>query len=162
MIPEVSSGEREYLPLDFMQPTNGLCSNKLKLFAHASLYHFSVLTSSVHMAWVKVAAGRLKMDINYSTELVYNTFPWPQKVDSKLQQKMENAAQKILDTRNKHQGRSLAQLYDREAMPADLRQAHHANDLLVLQAYGFDTSWSRDELFAALYKLYCKLLAAKK
>ena len=162
VIPEVSSGEREYLPLDFMQPNSGLCSNKLKLFAHASLYHFSVLTSSVHMAWVKVAAGRLKMDINYSTELVYNTFPWPQKVDSKLQKKMENAAQKILDTRNKHQGRSLGQLYDREAMPADLRQAHHANDLLVLQAYGFDTSWSRDELFAALYKLYCKLLAAKK
>ncbi len=162
VIPEVSSGEREYLPLDFMQPNFGLCSNKLKLFAHVSLYHFSVLTSSVHMTWVKVVAGRLKMDINYSTELVYNTFPWPQKVDSKLQKKMEKATQKILDTRSKHQGCSLAQLYDREAMPEDLRQAHHANDLLVLQAYGFDASWSRDEIFAALYKLYCKLLVAKK
>lgn len=162
VIPKVSSGAREYIPLGMMQPQDGLCSDLLKLFPQATLFHFSVLSSVLHTVWLQVVGGRLKMDWRYSTELVYNTFPWPQKVDSKLQKKMENAAQKILDTRNKHQGRSLGQLYDREAMPADLRQAHHANDLLVLQAYGFDTSWSRDELFAALYKLYCKLLAAKK
>ena len=162
VIPKVSSGAREYIPLGMMQPQDGLCSDLLKLFPQATLFHFSVLSSVLHTVWLQVVGGRLKMDWRYSTELVYNTFPWPQKVDSKLQQKMEKAAQKILDTRSKHQGCSLAQLYDRETMPADLRQAHHANDLLVLQAYGFDDSWSRDELFAALYKLYCKLLAAKK
>ncbi len=162
VIPEVSSGEREYLPLDFMQPTVGLCSNLLKLFPQATLFHFSVLSSVLNTVWLQVVGGRLGMDWRYSTKLVYNTFPWPQKVESKLQKKMERAAQKILHTRSKHQGCSLAQLYDREAMPADLRQAHHANDMLVLQAYGFDAAWSRDELFAALYQRYRKLLAAEK
>ncbi|MDT3663110.1 MAG: DNA methyltransferase, partial [Anaerobiospirillum sp.] len=159
VIPEVSSSRRTYIPIAFMSPKDGLCSNKLKLFPNASLYHFSILSSAVHMVWVRVVAGRLKMDFNYSTELVYNTFPWPQDVDSKLKQQLEAAAQGILDARTQENGTTLAQLYDPAQMPSALRQAHEANDRLVMKAYGFDPSWSESQIFTALYQLYQQLCA---
>ena len=142
-----------------MQPEDGLCSDLLKLFPDAELWHFSVLTSSVHMVWVKTVCGRLKMDYRYSTELVYNTFPWPQDVDSKLKQQLETAAQGILDARTQENGTTLAQLYDPAQMPSALRQAHEANDRLVMKAYGFDPSWSESQIFTALYQLYQQLCA---
>lgn len=159
VIPETSSSRRAYIPIAFMSPADGLCSNLVKLFPDAELWHFSVLSSSVHMVWVKTVCGRLKMDFRYSTELVYNNFPWPQEVDPKLKQQLEKAAQGILDARAPDA--TLAQLYDPEQMPAALRHAHKTNDRLVLQAYGFDPSWSADQIFAGLYQLYQQLIAAK-
>ena len=158
VIPEVSSSRREYIPIAFMHPEDGLCSSKLKLFPKAELYHFSVLSSVVHMIWIKTVAGRLKMDFDYSTDLVYNTFPWPQDVDAVLKQKMEAAAQAILDARAQEKEATLAQLYDQTLMPQALRRAHTANDRLVMQAYGFDLEWREDQVFAALYRMYQQLL----
>ena len=144
-----------------MHPEDGLCSNLVKIFPAAELFHFSVLSSSVHMVWVKTVCGRLKMDYRYSTELVYNTFPWPQDVDSKLKQQMEAAAQGILDARAQEKDATLALLYDPDQMPTALRQAHAANDRLVMKAYGFDPSWSEDQIFTGLYRLYQQLIAAE-
>ena len=157
VIPEVSSSERQYIPIGFMRPQDGLCSNKLKLFPQATLYHFSVLTSVVHMAWTNVVCGRLETRINYSTELVYNTFPWPQKVSSQLRQQMEAAAQEILKAREAHSELNLAQMYTLNKMPQDLVSAHQHNDLLVLQAYGFASDWTSEQIFAALYRLYVQI-----
>lgn len=161
VIPEVSSSRRDYIPIAFMHPEDGLCSNLVKIFPAAELFHFSVLSSSVHMVWVKTVCGRLKMDYRYSTELVYNTFPWPQDVDSKLKQQMEAAAQGILDARAQEKDATLALLYDPDQMPTALRQAHAANDRLVMKAYGFDPSWSEDQIFTGLYRLYQQLIAAE-
>ena len=159
VIPEVSSSHRAYIPIAFMHPEDGLCSNLVKLFPEAELFHFSVLSSSVHMVWVKTVCGRLKMDYRYSTELVYNTFPWPQEVDSKLKKRMEAAAQAILDARTPDA--TLAQLYAPAQMPSDLRQAHETNDRLVMQAYGFDPNWSKNQIFTGLYRIYQQLIAAE-
>ena len=160
VIPEVSSSNRAYIPMAFMQPEDGLCSNLVRVFPHATLFHMSVLSSSVHMVWVKTVAGRLKMDYRYSTELVYNTYPWPQNVSAELKHSMEQAAQAILDARAQEQDASLAALYDQTLMPSALRQAHEANDRLVMQAYGFDLNWSSEQIFAALYQLYQQISAA--
>ena len=100
------------------------------------------------------------MDYRYSTDLVYNNFPWPQVVDAKLHSKMEAAAQAILDARAHEQGATLAELYDQTLMPSALRKAHEANDRLVMQAYGFDLNWSSEQIFAALYQLYQQISAA--
>ena len=161
-IPCISSSNRDYIPLVFLHPEDGKCSNQLKLFPDATLFHFSVLSSSVHMTWIKMVAGRLKMDYRYSTDLVYNTFPWPQNVSSELHQAMEQSAQAILDARAQEQGATLAQLYDQTLMPATLRKAHQHNDRLVLKAYGFDPTWSQYQIFAALYQLYADLIVEEK
>ena len=160
-IPIATSSNRDYIPSSFMKPNDGICSNQILLLPKASLYHFSVLSSSVHMIWVKRVAGRLKMDFRYSTELVYNNFPWPQNVDNKLKQKLEAAAQAILDARAKEKDATLEQLYDQTLMPLALRKAHEANDRLVMKAYGFDPSWSEDQIFTGLYRLYQQLIAAE-
>ena len=144
-----------------MTPKDGLCSDLLKLFPNADLFHFAVLMSSVHMVWVKTVCGRLKMDFRYSTDLVYNTFPWPQAVDTQLKQQLETTAQGILDARAQEKDATLAQLYDQTLMPLALRKAHDDNDNLVMQAYGFDPSWSEDQIFAGLYQLYQQLIKAE-
>ena len=157
VIPKLSSSRREYIPIAFMHPEYGLYSDALKLFPEANLYHFSVLSSTVHMLWVKTVAGRFKMDYRYSTELVYNTFPWPQAVAPTLKQKLEAAAQAILDARAAAPGATLSELYAPERMPESLRQAHAANDRLVMQAYGFDKDWSEAQILSVLYQLYQQL-----
>lgn len=159
VLPKISSYRRAYIPIVFMKPADGLCSDLLKLFPNATLFHFAVLMSSVHMVWVKTVCGRLKMDYRYSTELVYNTFPWPQQITSELQHEIEVGAQAILDARTNSM--SLADLYDPEKMPGTLRKAHAANDRLVMKAYGFDPSWSEDQIFTGLYRLYQQLIAAE-
>ncbi|HIV54429.1 MAG TPA: N-6 DNA methylase [Candidatus Anaerobiospirillum stercoravium] len=162
VIPRVSSSNRDYIPIVFLHPDDGLCSDQVKLFPDATLYHFSVLSSSVHMVWVKMVAGRLKMDFRYSTELVYNNFPWPQELSAQRRRTLAQAAQAILDARAQYPKLSLAQLYDPKKMPPSLRKAHQHNDRLVLKAYGFDPTWSQEQIFAALFKLYAKLIAAEK
>ena len=104
-----------------------------------------------------MVGGRLKMDYRYSTELVYNTFPWPQNVATKLHKQIEKAAQAILDARAQEKGATLAQLYDPIMMPPALRQAHKANDCLVMSAYGFALNLNEDQIFAKLYKIYQQL-----
>ena len=108
----------------------------MKIIPDATLYHFGVLTSNVHMAWMRVVCGRLKSDYRYSKDIVYNNFPWPEP-STQQRQKIEQTAQAILDARALYPDSSLADLYDELTMPLELRKAHHQNDMAVMQAYGF-------------------------
>ena len=103
----------------------------------ATLYSFGILTSNVHMAWIRTVCGRIKSDFRYSKEVVYNNFPWCDP-DEKQKATIEKTAQMILDARAKYPDCSLADLYDETTMPPELRKAHQANDKAVMQAYGFD------------------------
>ncbi|MBO4439263.1 MAG: methylase [Spirochaetaceae bacterium] len=122
----------------------------------ASLFHFGVLTSNVHMAWMRAVCGRLKSDYSYSNTIVYNNFPWPNPTDEQ-KAKIEETAQAILDARAKYPDSSLADLYDETLMPPDLRKAHQENDKAVMQAYGFNLKMTESECVAELFKLYEKL-----
>lgn len=133
-IPEVSSERRRYIPIGFLPPEI-LCSNKLRITQQATLYHFGVLTSNVHMSWTRAICGRLKSDYDYSIKLVYNAFPWPSPTpDQRV--RIEQTAQGILDARSLYPDSSLADLYDPLTMPVELRKAHTANDMAVMAAYG--------------------------
>ena len=156
VVPEVSSERRRYIPLGFMSP-DILCSNLVKLIPNATLYHFGVLTSNVHMAWMRTVCGRLKSDYRYSKDIVYNNFPWCAP-DEKQKATIEKTAQMILDARAKYPDCSLAELYDETTMPPELRKAHQANDKAVMQAYGFDyKTMTESECVAELMKMYQRL-----
>lgn len=155
LIPEVSSEKRKYVPMGFIQPTD-LCSNLVRLIPNASKYHFGVLTSSVHMAWMRAVCGRLEMRYRYSINLVYNNFPWPENVSDKTKKKIEKAVDEILQARAAEKGASLATLYDKTLMPEDLSAAHAKNDQAVLEAYGFGPDLSEAQIVEKLFDLYHK------
>ena len=136
IVPSVSSERRKYIPIGFLD-ANTISSNAVQIVPNASLYHFGVLTSNVHMAWMRTVAGRLKSDYRYSKEIVYNTFPWCNPTEEQ-KKRIEQTAQAILDARAKYPECSLAILYDDTITPPELRKAHQANDRAVMQAYGFD------------------------
>ena len=152
VIPVVSSERRRYIPIGFMTP-DIFCSNQVNLIPNATLYHFGVLTSNVHMAWMRAVAGRLKSDYRYSKDIVYNNFPWPNATD-KQKAAIENTAAQILNARKLYPDSSLADLYDETLMPKELREAHQANDRAVMAAYGFDVSITEAGCVAELFKLY--------
>lgn len=154
-IPEVSSGARKYIPIGF-QDSSIIASNKLLIVPDASLYHFGVLTSIVHMAWVSVVGGRMKSDYSYSGSNSYNNFPWPTPSEEQ-RTRIEQAAQGILDARAQHPTSSYADLYDELTMPTDIRKAHRANDAAVLEAYGFPKDASESDIVARLFKMYQEL-----
>ena len=152
-IPEVSSERRRYIPIGFMDK-DIIASNKLLIVPDATLYHFGVLTSNVHMAWTRTVCGRLKSDYQYSGATVYNNFPWPTPTDEQ-RAKIEQTAQAILDARALYPDSSLADLYDEVTMPPELRRAHQANDKAVMQAYGFDIKATTETTCVAeLMKMY--------
>lgn len=157
VIPEVSSERRKYIPMGFMTP-DILCSNLVKIVPDATLYHFGILTSNVHMAWMRAVCGRLKSDYRYSKDIVYNNFPWPTPTEAQ-KAKIEQTAQAILDARAMYPDCSLADLYDEVTMPPELRRAHQANDKAVMQAYGF---WGKlnteTACVAELMKMYQELV----
>ena len=156
LVPSVSSERRRYVPIGFMK-ADVISSNATQIIPNATLYHFGVLTSNVHMAWMRVVCGRLEMRYRYSKEQVYNTFPWPTPTESQVE-KIEQTVQTILDARAKYSGSSLADLYDEVAMPTDLRKAHQDNDRAVMQAYGFSIrTMTESQCVAELFKLYQKL-----
>ncbi len=134
VIPEVSSERRRYVPFGYMNDSV-LCSNKVRLMPNATLYHFGILESNVHMSWMRMVSCRLKSDYSYSINLVYNNFPWPTPTDAQ-KAKIEQTAQAILDARALYPDCSLADLYDEVTMPPELRTAHQQNDKAVMAAYG--------------------------
>lgn len=152
IVPSVSSEKRHYVPIDFMTK-DVIASNAVQIIPDASLYHFGILTSSVHMAWMRVVCGRLKSDYRYSKDIVYNCFVWPEPTDTQ-RQKIETTAQAILDARTAEQGASLATLYNDATMPPALRRAHRANDMAVLAAYGLDPQASDTEIAMHIMSLY--------
>jgi hypothetical protein len=154
LIPETSSENREYVPIGFMSPKS-LSSNAVRILPNATFYHFAILTSSIHMAWMRTVAGRLKSDYRYSKEIVYNNFPWPEKKEETVA-RIEKAAQAVLDARANYPDRSYADLYDPLFMPPDLRKAHQTLDKEVFLAYGKDSaSWPTESAIVAdLMELY--------
>jgi hypothetical protein len=156
VVPKVSSENRRYIPLGFLTP-DIICNNTIKLIPNATLYHFGVLCSNVHNAWMRAVAGRLKSDYQYSNTIVYNNFVWCKATENQ-KSKIEQTAQTILDARALYPDSSLADLYDETAMPPELRKAHQANDRAVMQAYGFDVkTMTESECVAELMKMYVEL-----
>lgn len=151
-VPMVSSENRRYIPMGFV---NGVVINNKALFIpNCDLYTFGTLTSSIHMAWMRTVAGRLKSDYSYGTTTVYNTFPWCEP-SNKQRRAIEDAAQKILDVREKYSGATLADLYDELSMPKDLRDAHKKKDRAVAQVYGFENILDDEsKITVELLKLY--------
>ena len=161
LVPSVSSERRRYVPIGFMK-ADVISSNAVQIIPNATLYHFGVLTSNVHMAWMRVVCGRLKSDYRYSKEQVYNTFPWPNPTEAQMA-KIAQTAQTILDARAKYSGSSLADLYDEITMPVDLRKAHQDNDRAVMQAYGFDVkNMTESRCVAELFKMYKSIVNQHK
>lgn len=159
IIPSVSSENRKYIPIGFMTPDK-LASNLVLIIPDASLYHFGILTSNVHMAWMRTVAGRLEMRYRYSAKIVYNNFPWPE-VDEATRQAIEATAQAILDARKLYPDSSLADLYHDLTMPVELRNAHQKNDRAVMAAYGMTKivnnkkTWlTENETITKLFELY--------
>jgi len=154
VIPEVSSERRHYIPLGFLT-SDVLCSNKLRLMQNGTIYHFGILNSQIHNAWTRVVTGRLKSDYQYSINLVYNNFIWPDPTDEQ-RQRIEQLAQAVLDARARYPDSSLADLYDPLTMPPDLQKAHKALDKAVEQAYGVNFNGNEEKIVAHLFKLYAE------
>lgn len=155
-VPKTSSERRKYIPIGFLDK-NTIASDLLFLIPNADLYHFGVLTSNVHNAWMRVVAGRLKSDYRYAKDIVYNNFPWA-KPTNEQKEKIMKTAQDVLDARKLYPDCSLADLYDEVTMPPELRKAHQLNDKAVMEAYGFNyKTMSESECVAELMKMYQKL-----
>jgi len=182
LVPRVSSEQRRYVPIGYMDK-NSICSDANFVVPNATLYHFGVLTSNVHNAWMRAVCGRLEMRYRYSNTIVYNNFPWPSlHSPSKLEgaggvcqntpiqspppyplpvggagecvKRIEQTAQAILDARAKYPDSSLADLYDEVTMPPELRKAHQDNNRAVMAAYGFTPKMTESECVAELFKMY--------
>ena len=157
IVPSVSSETRRYVPMGFMGAEN-IVNNLVLVIPDATLYHFGVLESNVHMAWMRAVCGRLEMRYRYSKDVVYNNFPWPTPTDEQ-RQLIEQTAQQILDARALYPDSSLADLYDELTMPVELRRAHQQNDRAVMQAYGFSVKgMTESQCVAELFKLYQEII----
>lgn len=152
VVPRVSSERRKYIPIGFYD-SEYIPGDTVMIVPNASIYHFGILTSRMHMAWMRTVAGRLKSDYRYSKDIVYNNFVWP---DATEQQRtnIEQLAQVVLDARAQHSDASLADLYDPLTMPADLAKAHANLDRAVDKLYQPQPFATDAERVALLFKLY--------
>jgi hypothetical protein len=163
VIPQHTSETRKYMPFGYFQPSH-IIHNSCSAIPRATLYHFGVLSSAMHMAWVHQVCGRLESRYRYSTRLVYNNFPWPAQPTAKQKDAVEETAQAVLDVRKQFADATLADLYDPLAMPPALVKAHAKLDRAVDRCYRpepFDTERQRVEFLFSLYeKLTAPLLPA--
>jgi hypothetical protein len=151
-MPKVSSERRRYIPIDYLK-SDVIGNDLIYMIPNASLYLFGILTSNVHMAWMRMFCGRLKSDYRYSPA-IYNNFPFPTP-SNEQKSKIEQTAQGILDARTKYPDCSLADLYDPLTMPLELQKAHNANNKAVMEAYGFNVrNMTEEDCVAELMKLY--------
>ncbi|PKL84450.1 MAG: SAM-dependent methyltransferase, partial [Ignavibacteriae bacterium HGW-Ignavibacteriae-1] len=156
--PTVSSVNRKYIPIAFLSPET-IASNQLYVLPNANVYYFGILTSFIHMAWVKSVCGRLKSDYRYSASIVYNNFPFPENPTDKQIKAIEEKAQKVLDTRAEFPSNSLADLYDPLSMPPQLVKAHNELDKAVDLAYRPQAFTSEANRMEFLFELYEKYMA---
>lgn len=156
VVPEVSSERRDYVPIGWLEPPT-IPSNLVETLLGADLWHFGILTSRMHMAWLRNIGGRLKSDYRYSIGIVYNNFPWPNG-DDRGKQRVRALAQSVLDARAQHPDATLADLYDVDAMPVRLRKAHHDLDSTVDNLYKRGGFGSDRERVEHLFMLYEKLV----
>ena len=160
VIPQVSSQRRRYIPMGYMDD-GVLCSDKVRIMSEGQLYHFGILESNVHMAWMRTICCRLKSDYSYTINDVYNNFPWCQPTEEQ-KARIEQTAQAILDARALYPDSSLADLYDEVTMPPELRKAHQENDRAVMAAYGFSPKMTESECVAELFRMYQEMTGAGK
>ncbi|WP_171315128.1 class I SAM-dependent DNA methyltransferase [Enterococcus cecorum] len=158
-IPKTSSEKRRYIPMDYLS-SEIIAGDGIRMLPTESKYLFGILTSNVHMAWMRTVAGRMKSDYSYSNTIVYNNFPFPKATENQVE-KIKETAQAILDARSLYPDSSLADLYDELTMPVELRRAHQENDKAVMKAYGFtkkvngNTTWlTESETVAKLFDMY--------
>ncbi len=156
VLPKVSSENRNYVPICYVSPEI-IVNGSALIIPNAPLYLFGILISSVHMAWMRAVCGRMKSDYQYSKDVVYNNFPWPDASDD-AKAKIEQTAQAILDARALYPDSSLADLYDETTMPDELRKAHRANDLAVMKLYGYKSDMKEPDIVADLFRRYEKLV----
>lgn len=156
VIPEVSSERRRYIPMGFIGPDT-LCSNLVKLIPNASIYHFGVLHSQFHNAWMRTVCGRLKSDYRYSGGVVYNNFVWPEPSDSQREE-VERCARAVFNARAAQEGATLADMYspDNETFFPELMQAHRELDASVEACYGVDFDGDERLITAHLFRLYAE------
>ena len=159
VIPKVSSESRRYIPVSLINP-DIIINGSALLIPNANLYTFGILISNVHMAWMRTVAGRMKSDYQYSANVVYNNFPWPEVTETQ-KDKISKTAKAIIDARALYPESSLADLYDELTMPVELRRAHQANDKAVMEAYdmtkivdGKRTWLTESETVARLFEMY--------
>ena len=156
LIPVISSGTRKYIPIGFMG-SDVICGASNQMIPNANLYHFGVLTSIVHMSWMRITCGRLKTDYRYSNNVVYNNFPWCEPTDEQKSE-IERTAQRILDARNLYPESCLADLYNDMLMPPELKKAHEENDLAVIKAYGLKKNIVESDCVAFLMNKYQEMI----
>jgi len=157
IIPRHSSENRRYIPIGFMT-SDVIVNDAVQFVPDATLYHFGIITSNVHMAWMRAVCGRIKSDYRYSNDIVYNNFPWPTPTDAQ-KAKIEQTAQAILDARALYPDCSLADLYDEVTMPPELRKAHQQNDKAVMEAYGMSVRETTEaSCVAELMRRYQELI----
>ncbi|OOY49055.1 hypothetical protein BOV94_12635 [Solemya velum gill symbiont] len=157
--PTVSSERRKYIPTGFIEP-HVIASNQIYVIANASPYVFSIISSRMHMTWVRAVAGRLKTDYRYSSALCYNTFPFPE-ISGDQKENLEKCVFNVLDEREAHSEKTMAELYDPDKMPEGLRLAHHEMDLAVEQCYRSLPFKSDEERLEYLFRLYEEMIAAE-
>ena len=158
LIPKVSSENRKYIPIGYMTPRD-IITDKVFAFPKANLYHFGVLTSKMHMVWMKYTCGRLESRYSYSNTIVYNNFPWVEEISEKQVKAIEAAAQIVLDARLQFPNSSLADLYDPLTMPPTLVKAHNDLDKAVDLAYRLQPFTSEAKRMEFLFELYEKYTA---
>lgn len=160
ILPRVSSEKRRYIPIGFMT-SDVISSDAVQIIPNADLYLFGILTSNVHMAWMRAVAGRLKSDYRYSKEIVYNNFPFPAPTDEQ-KAKIEKTAKAILDARKNLEGITLGDMYSKIQQLPELNNTHKLNDKAVMEAYGFDIKITESECVAKLFEMYEQLTEKKK
>ena len=156
-MPIVSSEKRNYIPMSYLD-SGTIPTNQLQTVPNATFYHFGILTSAMHMAWMRTVCGRLEMRYRYSASIVYNTFPWPA-TNEKQRQHIESLAQKVLDVRENYPDLTLAQMYSPETMPQPLQDAHTALDMAVDKLYQNKPFADDEQRLQLLFTLYAKLVA---
>lgn len=159
IIPKVSSERRRYIPIGILPPST-LCSDLVFLIPEGKLYHFGILTSIMHNTWMRAVSGRLKSDYRYSKDIVYNTFPWPS-VSDKQKERIEELAENVLMAREMYPEKTLAEMYDPDKMPVELREAHTALDIAVDSLYRAKPFENDEERLSLLFKLYEALIGRK-
>ncbi|WP_421133285.1 DNA methyltransferase [Alteromonas sp. A079] len=157
VIPEVSSERREFIPIGFEVP-NTMCSNLVKIMPTSDLYHFGILTSTMHNAWTRAVCGRLESRYRYSSNIVFNSYPWPENPNAPQQESIRKAAKEVLDIRKLYVKETLADLYDPDSMPVDLKKAHIKLDKVVDKVYTTKKFNLEKERVEFLFELYENLL----
>lgn len=150
LIPCVSSENRDYVPMGFLEPTD-FGSNATLIIPDVQKWHFGILESRIHMAWMRIVCGRLKSDYRYSAGIVYNNFPWPEMTEAQ-KAAIEETADSVLRARMLYPDSSLASLYEKASMPVELLRAHQRNDRAVADAFGIPLEWSDDQIALELMR----------